>query len=392
MWGFQQDRPSAGEAGERMPFSSGARRDGGVPSTATPSSPHQHGRGRRGAHGSVSGPVRRRFAPVITAASLAALTGLGVVHTVGLEPVGRSGSSGAAAEAALADSLQRSVTFQCADVGRRSSRYSPRQEVFERYLRGALLDAGLKLVEQAYTVGSISGRNFIGVLPGRGPGAILVGAHFDSLGKSPCANASASAVAAVEGVARELRGETFERTVLFALFDNGERPNHGEPTAGVAAWLEDFSSGDRRRELLPLGGELELALLVSSFGSWSDLKGSHVVNFPWSLAVPDVADWVAIHGGLGERSATTDLLASWGRQTDLPARGFALPSWAPGVPLADEAPFRDASIPALVISDSGQQRMPEIRTAADIPQVLNFGAMAQRVRALSSVVAEQADL
>ena len=68
------------------------------------------------------------------------------------------------------------------------------------------------------------------------------------------------------------------------------------------------------------------------------------------------------------------------------------PPGAPGVPLADEAPFRDASITALVISDTGAQRMPEIRTGADIPQVLNFGAMAQRVRVLASVVAEQANL
>lgn len=374
-----------------MPFSSASLRPGGGPSSELRAERHPKERRKPSSHGSVSGPVRRQFTPLISAASLAALAGLGVVHTVGLEPVGRSGSSNAVAEGdAFADALEDSVIFQSGDIGCRTSRNSPRQEALEDYLRQAVLGAGLRLVEHAYTVESVSGRNFIGVLPGRGPGAILVGAHFDSLGKSPCANASASAVAALKGVAGELRGKAFERTVLFAFFDNGERPNHGEPMAGAAAWLEDFSSEERQAELLPNGGELELALLLSSFGSWSDLEGSHRVNFPWSLAVPDVADWVAIHGGVGDRRATADLLASWGRQTDLPARGFALPSWAPGVPIADEAPFRAASIPALVISDTGGQRMPEIRTAGDIPQVLNFRAMAERVRALAGVVAEQA--
>lgn len=383
-----------------MPYSSARQR--AMQQTASGRSAEPHGSKARkaSAHGSLRGPVRRRFGPLITAASLVALTVGGVVHTVGLEPVGQAGGSvggamgsdDAAAGGALAETLRRSVMFQCADVGRRTSRYSPRQDVLEDFIRGAILGAGLRLVEQDYTVESVSGRNFIGVLPGPAPGAVLVGAHFDSLGRSPCANASASAVAALEGIARELRGKALQRTVLFCFFDNGERPNHGKPKAGAAAWLEQFASEEGRTEYLPDGGEIELALLLSSFGSWSDVEGSHQVNFPWNLAVPDVGDWVAVHGGLGERGATVDLLASWSRHSDLPARGFALPSWAPGVPLADEAPFRDASITALVISDTGAQRMPEIRTGADIPQVLNFGAMAQRVRVLASVVAEKANL
>lgn len=340
----------------------------------------------------MNGPTRRPIAPLVTAVTLAAVASAGVVHTVGLEPVGRSGAAeGAVDRDPLTDALRDSVMFQCNEVGRRTSRYSPRQEALEDHLRSAIAGAGLRLVEQDYSVGQVSGRNFIGVMRGKGPGAILVATHFDSVGKSPCANATASAVAALEGVSRELRGRTFERTILFGLFDNGERPHHGGPAAGAAAWLDHLSTEEGRAEFLPNGGDLELALLLSSFGSWSDVAGSHRASFPWSLVVPDVADWVGVFGGLGERGATADLLASWGRNTDLPARGFALPSWAPGVPLADEGPFRDASIPALVISDTGAQRAPEIRTAEDGPYFLNYAEMARRVRALAAVVAEQAD-
>ena len=223
-----------------MPYSSARQR--AMQQTASGRSAEPHGSKARkaSAHGSLRGPVRRRFGPLITAASLVALTVGGVVHTVGLEPVGQAGGSvggamgsdDAAAGGALAESLRRSVMFQCADVGRRTSRYSPRQDVLEDFIRGAILGAGLRLVEQDYTVESVSGRNFIGVLPGPAPGAVLVGAHFDSLGRSPCANASASAVAALEGIAGELRGKALQRTVLFCFFDNGERPNHGKPKAG----------------------------------------------------------------------------------------------------------------------------------------------------------------
>lgn len=390
MWGTKRHQSGPESVGdERRPFSSAANRLAPPATFGEPASVERRTSGRRG---SVNGPTRRRLAPLITITSLVALAGAGIVHTVGLEPVGRSGgAAGAPDRDPLTNALRDSVMFQCNEVGRRTSRYSPRQDALEDHLREAIAGAGLRLVEHDYTVGSISGRNFIGVLPGRGPGAVLVGTHYDSHGKSPCANATASAVAALAGVARELRGGAFERTILFGFFDNGERPNHGGPTAGAAAWLEAFSTDEGQAAVLPNGGELELALLLSSFGSWSDVAGSHRASFPWNLAVPDVADWVGIFGGLGERRATADLLASWGRNTDLPARGFALPSWAPGVPPGDEGPFRRASIPALVISDTGAQRAPEVRTSEDGPYFLNYGEMARRVRALATVVAEQAD-
>ena len=202
-------------------------------------------------------------------------------------------------------------------------------------------------------------------------------------------------MAALEGVARELRGRAFERTILFGFFDSGERPHRGGPAprragGGAAAWLESFTNEEGQAESLPNGGDLELALLICSFGSWSNVAGSHHAPFPWSLAVPDVADGVGVFGGFGERKATAGLLASWGRSTDRAARGFALPSWGPGVPPADGAPFRRASIPALVVSDTGAQQAPEVRTWEDGPNFLDYREMALRVRALAAVVGEPA--
>lgn len=368
-----------------MPLSTSLR-----PAAAGASSSSSSARRSR-SNGSLQGPTRRSFQPAILAVSLVALSAAGIVHTVGLEPVGRSGASGPPrAGDAFTEELRESVYFQAEEVGRRTSRYSPHQDALEDYLREAIVKGGLRLTEHDYTVGSVSGRNFIGVLPGRGPGAVLVGTHFDSLGKSPCANATATAVAAVAGLVSELRGQALERTVLFAFFDNGERPNRGKATAGSQAWLDHFEGEEARAELLPLGGELELALLVGSFGSWSDHPGSHPADFPWSLATSDVADWVGVFGALGERDLAADFLARWARHSELPARGFALPSWTPGVPVGDEGPFREASIPTLFISDTGRQRTPQLRTSQDHPYELNYGAMALRVRALAAVVADVA--
>ena len=334
---------------------------------------------------------RSKVRSVISAAVAVALGSAGVVHTVGIEPVGRSGATPMPREGdPLAEALRDSVIFQCDDVGRRTSRYSPRQEDLEAHLRDVIVGAGLRLVEHGYTEGTTSGRNFIGVLPGRGPGAVVVGTHFDSYGKSPCANAVASAVAAVEGVAGELRRERPERTVLFAFFDNGERPHRGRASAGAHAWLRHLEDETARQELLPNGGELEVVYLVGSFGNWADVAGSHAAAFPWSALVPDAADWVGVFAGLGDRSAAVEFLGRWQRHTQLPARGFSMPAWTPGVPVGDEGPFRDAGIPCLMVSDTGDQRAPGLRTSADHYFELDFEGMAARVRVLAEVVLDAA--
>ena len=334
---------------------------------------------------------RRRSGPLITLAVALGLGTAGVVHTVGLEAAGRSG---AVAELEprdpLAGSLRDSVVFQCDQVGRRTARYSPRQEDLEAHLRAAFDAAGLRFVEHDYRRGTTAGRNLVGVLPGRGAGAVLVGAHFDSYGKGPCANATASAVAAVEGVMSLLRGEALERSVLFAFFDNGERPHRGRETAGAHAWLEDLAGGVAGGEWLPEGEDLELVVLVGSFGAWSEVPGSHAPGFPWDLVVPDTADWVGVFSGLGDRSAAVSFLRRWARHTELPARGFALPAWAPGVPVGDQAPFRAAGIPCLLVSDTGFQRSPWLRTPADHHLEIDFDRMAARVRVLAEVVADAA--
>jgi len=78
--------------------------------------------------------------------------------------------------------------------------------------------------------------NVVGVLPGRTQRRLLVGAHYDSVGKgpdgafhwdqgdlpAPGANDDGSGTAAVLELARALGGETLDATVVFVLFDGEE--------------------------------------------------------------------------------------------------------------------------------------------------------------------------
>lgn len=79
----------------------------------------------------MNGPTRCRIAPLVTAVSLIAVACAGITHTVGLEPVERPGAAAAVDPSNLdppTNTLGDSVMFRCNEVGRRTSRYSPRQD------------------------------------------------------------------------------------------------------------------------------------------------------------------------------------------------------------------------------------------------------------------------
>ncbi|MEM9803228.1 MAG: M28 family peptidase [Planctomycetota bacterium] len=325
---------------------------------------------------------RKNYKPLIALVTFVILSATGVVYTVGMTPANPLGAKNADED--MAYLLERQtrrvkelVTFQCEEIGRRSSRFSAQQRRFDEWLEFSLAAQGLKVTVEPYAANNSRGKNFIGVKHGRGEGVILVGTHYDSYGKSPCANAVATGVATVIETAHLLQTVGTEKTIIFALFGTGERPHRGSDTAGAHVWVNKY---------LEEGGKLDMALIVGSFGMWNDAEGSHAASFPWKYSVPKTADWAGVYGGLSGRGVVVDVLNTWALVTDLPARGFAAPSWFPGIAGEDQVPFQKAGIPAVLISDSGTERTPSLRTEYDNPYELDFVEMTRRVQAFADLV------
>ena len=78
-------------------------------------------------------------------------------------------------------------------------------------------------------------RNVIGRVPGRGPGYVVLGAHYDTKDMPGFvgANDGASGTAVAVQLARTIRPRTLRRTVVFALFDGEESPR-GTPDSQFA--------------------------------------------------------------------------------------------------------------------------------------------------------------
>ncbi|MEM1452243.1 MAG: M28 family peptidase [Planctomycetota bacterium] len=325
---------------------------------------------------------KKNYKPAIFLATCVIAATSGMVYMTGLPKPGASGGTKATEDDALflerdANLLKEDVLYQCDEVGRRTSRFSPQQKKFNEWMEYTLEGNRFEVTVQDYPAGSSRGRNVIGVRKGELPGAIVVGTHYDSYGKGPCANSSASGVATVTALARRFATLRPKKTLIVAFFGTGERPHRGKETAGAAVWLKKAKED---------GVQIDLAILVGSYGIYMDVPGSQLSTVPWKFVAPETADWVGIYGDLVGRGTVVEMLNHWGQVTDLPARGFATPAWLPGIPAEDQVPFQEAGIPAVLFSDSGTERTPSLRTQYDSPYEIDFIEMARRVKALGDVV------
>ena len=318
--------------------------------------------------------------------TLVVLCAAGVVRMTSLPAPGAIGAEApedpSLEQRRTAENLKDSVVFQCEEIGRRSARFSPQQGMFMDYLMDTLVANRFDAELFEYEVDGTVHHSVIGRRSGTGTGTLLIGTHHDTYSKSPGANASASGVAAIAEVLRGLRDEVTERSLVVAFFGTGERPYRGGDDMGAQVWLDQARAGGER---------IDQAIIVSSFGFFRPGTGGQNSSFPWYLMYPDTTDWVGVYGGFGARDEVAEALGVWGRVTDLPARGFASPSWMLGVPSTDQVPFQDAGIPTLLFSDTGGERDPNIGTRNDMPYELPFEEMALRVEALTEVVREYAN-
>lgn len=326
-------------------------------------------------------PMKSQVKTAVCFALTLAFSAGGVVHMTSLPQPGAVGQAHEASDSyagrQLSERLRESIYYQCEDIGRRSSRYSAKGGILIEFLEDSVLRAGFELSTEDYDVERFTFQNVIGTLKGTGEGTIVVGTHYDSYGKSMCANAVATPVAALIETMYALRGQSFEKTIVFAFFGTGEKPHRGKESAGAHQWLAKATEG---------GMQIDQAIILGSFGRFGTVVAGQNSSFPWYLTHPDTADWVGMYSPFTSKDTVKDALVRWGSVTDLPARGFAAPTWMMGIPAEDQTPFIDAGIPTVFLSDTGAERDPNLRSKSDMPYDIDFPAMALRVEAFIEFV------
>jgi Zn-dependent M28 family amino/carboxypeptidase len=230
-----------------------------------------------------------------------------------------------------------------------------------RVVTAALRDAGLDPFEQR--VDGCGGANVLAKIRGDIDRYVLVGAHFDHLGKRGRdvywgADDNAAAVAVLVEVARSLAGECRGRGVIIAAFD-GEEPPH-------------FMTGAMGSQEFVRTNRDAIDFMVCM-----DLVGH---RFGPDSVPDEVGDSLFALGA--ERSAGTyELVASLKRAEPglvvRPADAEIIP------PLSDYLPFWEQRIPFLFLS-AGRSRV--YHTPEDTPDKLAYPKIAATARWLTRFV------
>ncbi|HSQ64514.1 MAG TPA: M28 family peptidase [Polyangiaceae bacterium] len=251
-------------------------------------------------------------------------------------------------------------SLQCA--GRKPG--TPQGLAARRVVVSALRAAGLDPHEQA--VPGCGGANVVATIPGTVDRWIVLGAHYDHLGKLGDevfwgADDNAAAVAILVEVARAAAARREGRGVVIAAFDGEEPPYFMTDGMGSRQLLRD-----------PPVPRDRIDFMVAM-----DVVGHRIG--PKSL--PDeVGSSVFALGG--ERSeGTSSLIESIGRAEPGVIVRTADADIIP--PLSDHEPFWSARIPFLLLTCG---RSSVYHTPQDVPAALDYGKMAATARWLSKFV------
>ena len=286
------------------------------------------------------------------------------------------------AELELRDELQRDVEHLSIEIGPRNAGESLKKVLeTERWLLDQLEQSGLDARRDEIDLNGAFAANVVVTFEGtRRPNEIiLIGAHYDTVRRSPGANDNGSGVALLLALARRLSGEPTDRTVRIVFFVNEESPFSG----GIQMGSRVHADRSRARR-----DNIVLMISVDSVGYFTSEAGSQ--DYPaFIFGLPSVGNFVAFVGNRDNQALVDLVVEVFQTQSHFPSIGLATDMKDAG--RSDHAPFWWQGYPALSLSDTSETRDPHYHSPTDTADNLNYDEMArlavgflQTLRALAS--------
>jgi Zn-dependent M28 family amino/carboxypeptidase len=283
-------------------------------------------------------------------------------------------------ETTIKDRLKSHVETLAVDIGARGHGYPAATADTLRYLSGQLRRARFETREITFDSKGMPTVNLEGTLVGtrKKDEVLLLGANYDTDGKSPGAADNASGCGVLLEVARLIAESASERSVRVVFFGNGSGSFAGDEKSG--AW--NYAREARKR-----GDKIVVMLDFDSLGHFKDTPGSQSAPFPLSTFYPSTGNFVLFAGDLGARDLVRTAVGEFRKTTRFPCQGAAMPGLLPGMNSADYASFANFGFPALVVTDTGSYRFDKAGTLWDTVDRLDFDKMARAAGGIAKVVA-----
>lgn len=230
-----------------------------------------------------------------------------------------------------------------------------------------------ELRDRGYTVGFQGACDNVLAHPthGRPGGAILLGAHYDSVPGCPGADDNASAVAVCLECAHVLH-TVRPNPITVAVFNREEDGLVGS---------RDFVTNGLHRLPTPV----RQVFIFEMVGFRSTRPGSQKSPPGLSVQLPDTGDFLGLLvGGASGTAADTLLRLARTYTPKLPALALTVPpalaTQFPDLLRSDHVPFWEAGLPAVMWTDTSEFRNPHYHRPSDTVGTLDFEFMADVAR------------
>jgi len=282
----------------------------------------------------------------------------------------------------LRDRLHEHVNALAVDIGPRAPS-SPNSLVrAANYVHSVFEDVGLSVRDQTYQYYDQQVRNVLATASATAGASsyYVVGAHYDTVPSTPGADDNASAVAVMLELAARLRHERLKAPVLFAAFTLEEPPAHFTRHQGSRYFVRQCRSN----------GDCVLGAIILEMVGYTAPR-QHYPFLPRWPGYPAEGNFIGIIGNWRSLRFGRAVVKGFRKNPDLSVESLFLPfnGWIlPETRLSDHASFWDASLPALMVTDTAFFRNPNYHLPGDAIDTLDFDFMAQLVKSLELALLE----
>jgi len=273
--------------------------------------------------------------------------------------------------------LKNIKTHLTALTGERNPYTTPEQLTLAgEYVRDQMRSANLTVRQETVPFDGMRFPNILGLKKGSGPasGTFVLGAHYDTVEKSPGADDNASAVAALLEIAHCLKTTRLKQSLLFSGFT-----------------LEEYGFVGSHYFLDQAGNEKESftgMISLEMVGFCNPEPGSQTYP-PYIDAAkyPDSGDFIAVVGNEPSAQLTHSIADSMVQAVpDLPVERLVVPGRGGQfreVTLSDHSPFWENGIPAVMVTDTAFLRNPNYHQPSDTLDTLDMEFIGKIVTAIS---------
>jgi Zn-dependent M28 family amino/carboxypeptidase len=264
-----------------------------------------------------------------------------------------------------AESLRRKLQVI---VGERSPFSGQRRlAAVENYIEKELASFGLSLESDYFSYRGRRFRNIVASLgPQSGAGLVILGAHFDSVERTPGADDNASGVAVLLEAARLLSRARPSSQVIFCAFNLEE--------------LNMVGSAHLAKKLKAAGKKIAAMVSLEMVGYTDRRPGSQRYPLGLKWFYPDRGDFIGVIGNWNSGSLLRGFTRQMRQVKGLAVETLSVPgngALIPAARLSDHSPFWDLGYPALMITDTSFFRNPHYHSPTDTLETLDLDFMAK---------------